>query len=146
VAELNELDLAKPFCIHIRVIASTEDHMPRYRTKGTDLLDANGSKVATVRGAEIYDAANNRIATLRHLEVYDSENKLVAVLRDSGVYDAKDRKIATLSDIYHDIDSVLGGPTLIGLWVFFVRKQSPTVQAPPSNGWSLFQRMFRFGG
>jgi hypothetical protein len=129
-----------------------EEHMPGYRTTGTDLLDGSGSKVAMVRGVEIYDSDNNKIATLTPTEVYDAQNKPVAVLRGLDVYDGRDRKIATLSDIYYDIDSVLGGPALIGLWIFFVRNQparvqgGPTVEESPTKKLGLFQRIFRFWG
>lgn len=126
--------------------------MSRYRTKGTDLFDEGDRKVASVQGAEIYDSDNNKVASLTHVEVYDSQNKLMATLRESGVYDSRGRKIARLSDIYDEIDSALGGPALIGLWMLFVRKQSPTIQSGPTAQDSptrmsrLLHRIFRFGG
>jgi len=130
--------------------ASTEDHMLRYRTNGTDLLDGNGSTLATVKGAAIYDSDRNRIAALTSIAVRDLQNNQVAVLHGTDVYDGRNRKIATLSDIYRDIDSALGGPALIGLWLFFVRHHSavhrgPTVQEPPTNPRGLLQRLFHFG-
>ena len=137
-------------CARSCVIVSTEDHMARFTTRGTDLFDAGGNRIATVRDGAIYDAGDNKIAALCHPEVYDSQGNRVAILRGSDIYDERNRKIATISDVYKDIDSLLCGSALVGLWLFFVRRQSSTSQSalsagrPPNAFWNLFRQMLRF--
>jgi hypothetical protein len=125
--------------------------MARYRTKGTELFDANGTQLATVRAAGIYDADNRKVAIVTSSEVYDLQNNRVAVLRGLDICDSRNHKIATLSDIYKEIDSLLCGPALVGLWYFFVRKKSsrsprvPVAKGPSTNVWNRIQRFLGFG-
>jgi hypothetical protein len=134
------------------VIASPEDHMARYRTIGADLLDGDGQVVAMVRGAAIYNSQNDKVAILTSTEVWDLQNHRVAVLRGLDVFDVNNRKIATLSDIYKDIDTLLCGPALIGLWLFFVRRKSsssrklPAVERSSTSVWNRIQRLLGFPG
>lgn len=126
--------------------------MARFSTKGTDLFDISGNRVATIRGTTIYDAGDNKVATLGHPDVYDTRGNRVAVLRGSDIYDSRNRKIGTISDVYKDIDSLLCGPALVGLWLFFVRRQTSKSQMAaiplrPSNKlWQLLRRMLGVRG
>jgi hypothetical protein len=126
--------------------------MVPFRTKGTELFDGSGNRIAMVRGTTIYDACDNKVATLSHPDVYDSRGNRVATLRGSEIYDGSNRKIATISDLYKEIDSLLCGPALVGLWLFFVRQHSlenqnlKTAQRSPIALWSLLRQMLRFRG
>ncbi|MFH1373834.1 MAG: hypothetical protein ABII79_08575 [bacterium] len=79
--------------------------MASYKMRGSDLYDARNHKVATIRGDDIYDERNHKVATVRSGDVYDDRN----------------HKIASVGDVKKTIDGAMGGTSVVGLWLFFVR-------------------------
>ncbi len=98
-----------------------ETIMTKYKLKGNDLYNSYSHRIATIKGANIYDEHHHRVATINGSNIYDEHHRRVATINGSNIYDEHSHKIASLNDVRKAIDGAIGGASIAGLWLFFVR-------------------------
>ena len=98
-----------------------ETIMSKYKLKGNDLYDPYSHRIATIKGANIYDEHIHKVATIKGNDIYNEHGNKVATLRGLDICDGHSHKIATLNDVHKAIDGAMGGASIVGLWLFFVR-------------------------
>lgn len=94
--------------------------MAEYKIEGTCLWSKNGSKVGEFDGRDFRDACGTKVGEIDGNSIRDASGTKVGEIDGQDIRGSNGSKIGTLSDARKDIDGI-GGASLAGFWVLFVR-------------------------
>jgi len=73
------------------------------------------------KGSDLYTLSNHKIASIKGTGIYDEHNPKVETVKGADIYNESNIKFATMNDVKRSIDGSIGGTSIVGLWLFFVR-------------------------
>lgn len=97
-----------------------EHIMSDYEINGNK-ISIRGSKLGELDGNRFRDQSGRTVGEIDGSHLRDASGKRIASLDGSNIRDASGRTIATLDDARKSIRNAIGGASLMGFYLLFVR-------------------------